>query len=645
MITRRTLLGGAAASLLPLPALADWDLEPDFFDAHLLARSLPPIGERIPAQPRVVRMKDMGRQPGRYGGELRTIIGSQKDIRYMTINGYARLVGYNERLELQADILESWEAQDDRIFTFHLRAGHRWSDGQPFTALDFAYWWNDVILNPDLTPDGGALELRIDGKLPQFELIDERTVRYSWQSPNPDFLPSLAATQPIVLAGPFHYLRQFHPKYQDPFRLSSLMNLYRVKKWTELHTKVSRQYRPENPELPVLDPWRNMTAPPAEQFVFERNPYFHRIDENGRQLPYIDRVILNVSSSSIIPAKAGAGESDLQATNIDFTDYAFLKDAEKRYPVKVHLWKLIRGSRLAILPNLNCADDVWRGLFRDVRVRRALSLGIDRHEINMAVFYGLGAPSADTLLPESPLYKPEYANAWIQHDPDQANALLDEAGLQRRDANGIRLLPDGRLAQITIESAGESTLDTDVLELVTDHWRKIGIALFTRTSQRDIFRSRAMGGRIMMSIWFGLENAVATADMNPAQLAPSSDDQLQWPLWGMYQLSLGAKGKAPDLPEAVELCALQKQWRSSAHMSERSEIWHKMLSIFTDQVFSIGLVNGTPQPILHTSYLRNVPEKGLWGFNPTSFLGVYMPDTFWLADTPEGPKQKLAGEG
>jgi peptide/nickel transport system substrate-binding protein len=161
---------------------------------------------------------------------------------------------------------------------------------------------------------------------------------------------------------------------------------------------------------------------------------------------------------------------------------------------------MARGSRVALLPNLNCSDLVWRELFRDVRVRRALSLAIDRHEINLAVFYGLGVESADTVLPESPLFKPEYASAWIAHDPDQANALLDQAGLQNRNEDGIRLLPDGRIAEITVETAGETTLDTDVLELITDHWRRIGIALFTRSSQRDIFRSRAMGGRIMMSI-------------------------------------------------------------------------------------------------------------------------------------------------
>src|SRR6185436_12536695 len=142
-------------------------------------------------------------------------------------------------------------------------------------------------------------------------------------------------------------------KYQGEDKLKELMKEHKAKKWTGLHIKMSRTYRPENPALPTLDPWRNTTESPAEQYVFERNPFFHRVDENGRQLPYIDRVVLNASSSAIIPAKTGAGESDLQATGIDFADYTFLKDSEKRYPVKVTLWKKTQGSRFAILPNLN----------------------------------------------------------------------------------------------------------------------------------------------------------------------------------------------------------------------------------------------------------------------------------------------------
>ncbi|AYG62905.1 ABC transporter substrate-binding protein (plasmid) [Rhizobium jaguaris] len=633
MVSRRTFLGLLASSMLPLPAMAaDADNEPDYLHDWLRSGQMPRLAERLPKMPRIVNMAALGREPGRYGGSVRTIIGSQNDIRYMTIYGYARLVGYDPTLTLQPDILESFTTENDTVFTFKLREGHKWSDGQPFTSDDFRYWWEDVILSKALTPGGGALELRPHGNLPRFEVLDSLTVRYSWDQPNPNFLPSLAAPQPLVIAGPAHYLKQFHKKYQDEIRLSALMQENRARKWTELHTKMARSYRPENPNLPVLDPWRNTTAPPAEQFVFERNPYFHRVDENGRQLPYIDRFILSISSSAIIAAKAGAGESDLQATGIDFNDYTFLKDSEKRYPVKVHLWKVARGSRVALLPNLNSADPVWRDVLRDVRVRRALSMAIDRHEINMAVFYGLGTESADTVLPESPLYRPEYSSAWIAHDTAQANDLLDAAGLDKRDRDGIRLLPDGRRAEITVETAGESTLDTDVLELVTDHWRRVGIALFTRVSQRDVFRSRAMGGRILMSIWYGLDNGVPTADMNPGQLAPTMDDQMQWPLWGMHYLSRGTQGVPPDLPDAVELVELLGKWGVAASSFERAEIWHRMLSIYTQQVFSIGLINGTLQPILRASHLQNMPEKALYGFDPTCYLGVYMPDTFWLKE-------------
>ena len=629
MITRRTALGVIGSALLP-GTLRAADREPEFFKSQLEEGKLPPVAERLPRMPRIVKVASMGRQPGKHGGTVRTLIGSQKDIRLMTIYGYARLVGYDETLTLQPDILESFTSEEDRVFTFRLREGHKWSDGSLLTSEDFRYCWEDIINNEDL--GGVDTALMVDGKGPVFEVVDTLTVRYTWHAPNPDFLPKLAAPQALSLVVPAAYLKQFHKNYQDEAKLEELMKQNKAKKWTSLHIRMARQYRPENPDLPTLDPWRNTTKPPAEQFVFERNPFFHRVDENGLQLPYIDRFVLNVSSSSIIPAKTGAGESDLQAINLDFTDYAFLKDAEKRYPVKVSLWKKTLGSRLALLPNQNTGDEVWRPLLRDVRVRRALSLAIDRREINMAVFYGLATPSADTVLPESPLFRPEYAQAWIKHDPAQANALLDEAGLNVRDDDGIRILPDGRPAQIIIESAGESTLETDVLELVADHWRNVGLALFIRNSQRDVFRSRALAGQIMMSIWSGIDNGVPTADMNPGQLAPTADDQLQWPVWGAHYVSHGEIGEAPDMPEAAELMRLLKEWRHTVTTPERAAIWHKMLSIYTQQVFSIGIVNATQQPILATTRLRNLPKEALYGFDPTCYFGVYMPDTFWLGE-------------
>ncbi|WP_026620440.1 peptide/nickel transport system substrate-binding protein (plasmid) [Ensifer sp. WSM1721] len=631
MITRRTALAILASTAFPKVLLAAPG-ELDALAPLVQEGKLPPLAERLPKTPRVINVAGMGREPGRHGGTIRSIIGSAKDIRLMTIYGYARLVGYDEDLNLHPDVLESYETVEDRIFTFHLREGHKWSDGTPLTAEDFRYCFEDVLLNEDLSPAGLPTAMVIDGEAAKFEIIDERTLRYSWSKPNPDFLQKLAAPQPLVVAMPSAYLKQFHKKYQEEDKLKAILKAERLKKWSQLHMRMARSYRPENPDLPTLDPWRNTTPLPAEQFVFERNPYFHRVDENGMQLPYIDRFVLSVSSSALIPAKTGTGESDLQAQGIDFVDYTYLKDAEKRYPVKVKLWKKTSGSRLALLPNLNCADPVWRPLLRDVRVRRALSLAIDRREINMAVFYGLTKESADTVLPDSPLFRPEFASAWIAHDPEQANALLDAAGLAKRGSDGIRILPDGRKAQIVVETPGESTLDTDVLQLVTDYWQKVGISLFIRTSQRDTFRSRAVGGEIIMSMWFGIDNGVPTASMNPGQLAPTADDQLQWPVWGLNYISHGEMGEAPDLPPVVELLDLLKRWRLSSDDAERADIWRQMLSIYTDQVFSIGLVNGSLQPIVVTTRLRNFPEKGLYGFDPTSYFGVYKPDTFWLQE-------------
>lgn len=628
MITRRTALALLASAALPIRAFAG-TTEPAMFKDQIAAGTLPDMAGRLPKNPRVINLAAMGRQPGKYGGDIRMLIGGQRDIRLIPINGYARLVGYDGDLVLHPDILESYDVEDGRIFTFHLREGHRWSDGAPFTAEDFRYVWEDVLMNTDLNPDGPSVDMRSNGQIATFEVIDALTVRYTFASPAPDFLPRLAAPVPLILALPSHYMQQFHAKYQDAAKMPELIAAQDVDDWQGLHTKMSKQNRPENPDLPSLEAWHARTAPPAEQFVFERNPYFHRVDELGNQLPYTDRIVMNVASSEIITAKTATGESDLQITAISFPDFTLLKDAENNYPLKVSLWTNTRGSAVTLLPNLNFNDEVWRKVMQDARFRRGLSLAINRAEINTVIFFDLGRPSADTVLPESALYKPEYGEAYIEHDAGQASALLDAAGLDKRDADGTRLLPDGRRAEIIVESAGESTLEVDVLELITDHFAKVGIKMFIRTSQRDVCRSRALGGEVMMSVWTGLDNGIPTADMSPDALAPTSDAQLAWPIWGTYYLTSHESGSAPDLPEAAELVRLMEEWRQTTTTEAREAIWHKMLAIHADQVFSIGTVNGVLQPIVRSSHLQNVPEKALYGFQPTSYLGAYLPDTFW----------------
>lgn len=631
-ISRRhmlALLGSVAgATAIPARVFAAFS-QSDYLAQIPTETPLPPIEERLPKTPRVLNLAERGLKPGRYGGSMRMLIGGQRDIRFMPINCYARLVGYNSDLKLEADILEAYEVENDRVFTFRLREGHKWSDGSPFTADDFRYVWDDVFHEKKLAKGGPPAGLMINGKPPRFEVIDARTVRYSWDDPNPDFLADQASPSPIRLMFPAAYMKQFHMRYQTKELLAQHIARERVDDWAALHQKMSRVVRPENPNLPTLDAWRNRTAPPAERFVFERNPYYYRVDENGLQLPYIDKVMLDVSSADLIAAKTGTGESDLQVTNLDFADYTFLKNAEQRYPLKVDLWKRTQGSRMALFPNLNCKDEGWRNLFRDVRFRRAMSLAINRGEINKAVFYGLATESSNSILPDSPLFKPEYQKAWAAFDPDQANRLLDEIGLAMDDSEGLRRLPDGRLAKIIIEITGESTFETDALELIGDQLLQVGIKIYPHVAQRELLRRRVKGGDAIMSVGGGLDNGVPTADMAPKELAPTSDDQLQWSIWGLHALSGGSDGKAPDLPEAKALLDLYSEWRKAEGFDQRTDVWHKMLALFTDQVFTIGIVNATLQPVVQSSKLQNVPSKALYGFDPTSYLGVYLPDAFW----------------
>jgi len=631
MITRRAMLALMASSTFSAKLAA---ATKDTFQLEsVLSDDLKKdLSERLPENPRVLDLKSLGRSVGKQGGTLRMLIGRRKDIRYVPIYSYSRLIGFNEQLELVPDILESYTVEEGRIFTFKLRKGHKWSDGSSFTSEDFRYYWEDVILNTEILKGGPPARLKVNGELAKFEVLSAYEVRYTWPLPMPQFLSMLASPIPLTLALPSAYMRQFHSRYQTAEKIEVLSEQYRVDNWTRLHRKMSRQNRPENPNLPTLEAWRPRTPLPAEQFVFERNPYFHRVDENGVQLPYVDRLLLNVSSAGLIGAKTATGESDLQATALGLPDYTLIKEAESRFPLTVSLWRATRGSSVALFPNLNCQDEVWRDLFWDVRVRRALSLAINRREINQVIYYGLARESANTILPESPLFKPEYSTAWSDYDPDQANALLDEVGIAQRGANGIRLLPDGRQANITIESAGESTLETDVLELITDHYRSVGIALFIRNSQRDIFRSRVVGGQVLMSAWQGLDNGLPSADMPPTELAPTSNDQLQWPIWGLHYMSGQNQGKPADMQAVKKLAELLDQWLLTTTSEQRAEIWTQMLEIQADQVFSIGTVNGALQPVVKSRQLQNVPEDGLFGFAPMSYLGVYMPDTFWLKD-------------
>ena len=566
------------------------------------------------------------------GGQLRMLVNRTKDTRLLYVYGHARLVNYAPDLTLFPDILKDYTVEEGRIFTFYLRPGHRWSDGAPFTTEDFRFWWEDVALNEELSPTGPPIQMVIDGELPKVEILDSLTIRYSWSKPNPFFLPKIAAASPIFIYAPAHYLKQFHKKYVDPERLAELVAEDKARDWVQLFLRRGRMNKFNNPDLPTLQPWMLTTRPPAERFIAVRNPYFHRVDERGQQLPYIDEVILEVVDKKLIPIKTGAGETDLQARGLAFRDYTFLKESEPRSGLRTLLWREARGARYALYPNLNAADPVWQKLFRDRRFRLALSLSVNRDAINQYFYFGLATPANNTILPDSPLYRPEIGEACLGYDIAKANALLDEIGLTERRADGTRLLPDGRPLELVVETAGESTEQTDILELLRDDWAKIGFRIHTKPSEREVLRNRIFSGEALMTIWFGIENGVPTADMSPQEFAPTSQyDQPQWPKWGQYYETKGKAGEPPALPEAKRLLELFDGWRLARSRDERRQIWDEMLTLYASQCYTIGLVANVLQPVAARKTLRNIPEDAIYNWEPHAQLGVYRPDTFFFA--------------
>ncbi|MFT6772668.1 MAG: peptide/nickel transport system substrate-binding protein [Paracoccaceae bacterium] len=622
----------ALAAMLAAPAWAFTPQESASLKPAVASGALPPVAERATAEPLIVDLAAHGRMAGHQGGVLHTIFTRAKDIRYMVVYGYARLVGFDSDYNLTPDILRAVDVEGARRFTLHLRKGHRWSDGHPFTTEDFRYWWEDVANNPMLSPSGPP-ELMVSGGVPAtVTLVDETTLVIEWPTPNPRFLPALAAARPPFIYRPAHYLKQFHADYTDKATLEPRLAATKSRNWAQLHNKIDEMYNFDNPALPTLQPWVNVTDKNGQRYVLERNPYYHRFDTAGVQLPYIDTVDVAIAASGLVASKVTLGESDLQVRSLGFSDAPVLKKGEKTGGYDVHIWQNGTASEIALFPNLNYTDPGFRALFRETDFRRALSLGIDRHAINKSLYYGLAKERAMAPLDRSPFYDEALSKAWAAYDPKRASAMLDALGLDKRDGDGIRLLPDGRRLEIVVESAGERGIESDAMELVAESWRDIGVKLIYRPVDRDILRNSAYQGASMMPVWFGWNNGLPTPEAPPSELAPVDQANFSWPIWGQHFQTKGAAGEVPDMEDPRRLLELFNAWGDASDDAGRADAWRKMLAIHADQIYGIGLVSGAPQPVVVSKRLRNVPVKAIWAWEPGAHMGVHRMDEFFFAD-------------
>ena len=273
---------------------------------------------------------------------------------------------------------------------------------------------------------------------------------------------------------------------------------------------------------------------------------------------------MSQASAQLIPAKAGSGEVDLQARAIFFNNFPFLKQGEERNDYVTHLWREAKGSHIALYPNLNIDDPGWRALFRDVRFRRALSMAVDRSLINEALVFRPRDRGQQHRPARQPLVQGGISTQVGNLRPRRGQRPPRCHGSDRAQrATAHALMPDGRPIEIVIETAGESTEETDVLQLITEAWAEIGVKIFSKPSQREVFRNRIFAGQTQMAVWTGWENGVPTPRFEPKELAVTSQHQYQWPQWGQYYETKGKSGEPVDLPEAQQLDALSRRvaWR------------------------------------------------------------------------------------
>lgn len=622
------------AGLMAWPAFAQPVVqESPVLAAKVAAGELDPAPLRVPETPLFVDLEAKGREFGTQGGTLRTMVTRSKDVRQMVVYGYARLVGYDQNYQLKPDILRDYEVEDGRIFTLHLRPGHRWSDGAPFTSSDFQYWWEHVAQNKELSPNGPPEIMRIGDDIGTMRFPDEHTVVVEFPRPNPAFLQGLAAASPTFIYRPAHYLKQFHVAFNTPEAMQEMIDSKRVRGWAPLHNKLDNMSRFDNHELPTLQPWMVADEGGASRQSFVRNPFFHRVDTRGTQLPYIDRVEMDIVGPGLVAAKSNAGESDLQARGLDFRDVSILKKGEADgAPYRTFLWANGTASQIAVYPNLNFADPVWREIMRDPRFRRALSMGVDRRMINRALYFGLGTEGGMTVLSSSPFFDEGNLTRWAVYDLDAANAMLDDMGLFMRNSAGIRLLPDGRPMEFVIETAGERQEVENALAIITDSWRDLGIKLIMRPLDRDILRNRVFSGVTMASVWFGWDNGIPQVYTPPSYLAPTDQTFLSWPKWGQFYQTRGRAGEPADIEAAERLMALSEAWDRATDDAERSRVWREMLQIHADQQFAIGILSEAPQPVVVSDYLINVPEFGKWAWDPGAHFGIHRVDEFFFRD-------------
>ena len=574
-----------------------------------------PLEKRLPKEPLVVEPTD---RIGRYGGQWDTFLTSVEASPHLVgCLSYEPLVRWNPAgTGIVPGIARKWEVSGDaREYTFHLRTGMKWSDGEPFGVDDIVFAYEDVQKSKDLFPVLTAW-LTTTGGPAKLEKLDDASFKFIFPDPNGLFLENIAAGGTVLTCLPRHYLKQFHPKHNPEAK--ALAKKEGFSDWMELFA-VRGGMGPDdlgswqNPKLPTIYPWRiTQGLGDGTRLVAERNPFYWKTDPDGAQLPYIDRVVMelveepNVSTlqithgrySIITPGIATLQSKPVLAKGREEGGYHFVDMVEDRM------------NFATFVLNHNHKNPAMRALFQTKDFKIGLSHALNRKEIVSLVMKGQGVPWNTSPRPESKYAYEPLGTQYTEYDPDKANEHLDRAGFNQRDAEGFRLRQDGKRLGFNLQvRVNFNPAWADIAELAGRYWRAVGVDVRVEVVAAELIFARIDANDHEAIMDDGDGGLIPY--LNPGWYLPAAASSMAI-RWAQWYDSRGAEGEEPPAPQKRQM-ELFDEVKASVDEDQRIELFKEIFKIAAEEFYIIGTARTTQQYNIVQNDFHNVPDPFLDG--------------------------------
>lgn len=577
--------------------------------------SLPPVKDRLPEEPLVFAPYH---QIGVYGGTLAGLSkGTESGTSDLLSIRHVNLFRYNDDLKtVVPNIAKGWAWNDDFTeLVVTLRKGHKWSDGAPFTSEDIVFWYQDLILSKEIyekTPDRWLFA----GNPMQVTALDEITVKFTFPVPTPGIVNRFAVDfgQPFQ---PKHFLKKYHIKYNPA--ADKVAKEKGLKSWQELIKKYYGGSDWKDVPTPLLSGFDKQVVPTLESHIVVEdsatgrhhvaNPYFHIVDTAGNQLPYINEIAEQyVKDKEVQNLKITNGEVIWKQQAVFIEDFPLLKENESKGGYEVYLAPAL-GENVFYAFNTTAKDDTLRELFNDLRFRQAMSLALNREEMNEIVFLGQGTPMQS--MPVEPatvdFVTDELKNAYIDYAPEKSKKLLKEMGLSDKNGDGILDRPDGKPLVVRLVYSNQGA-PVKLHELTRDYWGDVGVRVDLKEVSSDEYRASANNNDLDITTWKNDGVSGPTISQDFTAMVPPFGDYFNPGTgfdWAAWKTSDGKQGIEPpeDVKQLYKLA--EKFIQVPLGSDQSSKLGLEIAKIHVDNLWKIGTVGQIVNPLMYSNKLGN----------------------------------------